>query len=90
MILIFLNVKKLEKLFSDKSLQIEIDVIKDYDMTPGSRRPKFVMQTCAHVSGAAFLYNHELLEIYSSQNTQPSNGQEEKVSLFVIHTKQFF
>lgn len=42
----------LEKWFS-----MEIDVVKDYEMVPGTRRPKIVMQTCAHVSGAAYFYD---------------------------------
>lgn len=36
---------------------MEVDVIKDYEMVPGSRRPKIIMQTCAHVSGAAHFYD---------------------------------
>lgn len=36
---------------------MEINVIKDYEMVPGSCRPKIVMQTCAHVSGAAYFYD---------------------------------
>ncbi|RNA42486.1 methylmalonic aciduria and homocystinuria type C -like protein [Brachionus plicatilis] len=44
--------KELENWFA-----MDVDVIKDYEMMPGSRRPKIIMQTCAHVSGAAYFYD---------------------------------
>ncbi|UJR28526.1 hypothetical protein I4U23_009763 [Adineta vaga] len=38
----------------------EIDVLFDYDLWP-TRRPKIIMQTVGHVSGAAYFYSREHL-----------------------------
>jgi hypothetical protein len=39
----------------------EILAIKDHELDPRTRRAKIVMQTCAHISGAAYFYNANLL-----------------------------
>ena len=39
-------------------LKEEIDVIHDFELTP-NRRPKILVQTAGHVSGAAFYYQKE-------------------------------
>lgn len=41
---------------------MDIELIKDYEMMPGQRRPKIVMQTCAHISGAAYFYDPKRIE----------------------------
>lgn len=33
-----------------------ISIFKDYEMKPGTRRPKVLVQTAGHVSGAAYFY----------------------------------
>ena len=49
---------------------VEIDVIKDYEMIPGARRAKIIMQTCAHVSGAAYFYDKKLIPVDEKKNLQ--------------------
>ena len=39
----------------------EIDLLFDYDLWP-SRRPKVIMQTVGHVSGAAHFYSRQQLQ----------------------------
>ena len=39
----------------------EIDIVFDYDLWP-SRRPKVIMQTVGHVSGAAYFYSRQQLQ----------------------------
>lgn len=39
--------------------QHEIEVIHDFEMHPGSRRPKVLVQTAAHVAGAAYYYQRD-------------------------------
>lgn len=34
----------------------EVEIIHDFEMVPGSRRPKVLVQTAAHISGAAYYY----------------------------------
>lgn len=51
--------------------KVEIDVIKDYEVSPATRRARIIMQTCAHISGAAHYYD-------SKNSSFPEN---EKVSL---------
>ena len=36
---------------------IEIDLIRDYELHFATRKAKIIMQTCAHVSGAAYFYD---------------------------------
>lgn len=40
-----------------KSSDIQVEMIKDNEIAPDTRRAKIVMQTCAHVSGAAYFYD---------------------------------
>ena len=47
---------------------VDIDVIKDYEMIPGARRAKIIMQTCAHVSGAAYFYDKKLIPVDEKKN----------------------
>jgi methylmalonic aciduria homocystinuria type C protein len=42
---------------------VEVDIIKDYEITPDTRRARILMQTCAHISGAAFFYNPKKFNI---------------------------
>lgn len=35
---------------------ISAKIIYDYEMRPGTRRPKVLVQTAGHVSGAAYFY----------------------------------
>lgn len=41
---------------------VEIDAIKDYEISPGSRKARIIMQTCAHVSGAACYYDSKSVD----------------------------
>jgi methylmalonic aciduria homocystinuria type C protein len=41
-----------------------MEIISDYDVVPSTRRAKVVMQTCAHVSGAAFYYDPNKVDSY--------------------------
>jgi hypothetical protein len=62
-IFIKIKLKKLNQLIKEEeNSNIEIEIVNDFDMTPGTRRPKIIMQTCAHISGAAFYYNKKLIE----------------------------
>uniref|UniRef100_UPI00358F3979 cyanocobalamin reductase / alkylcobalamin dealkylase-like isoform X2 n=1 Tax=Myxine glutinosa TaxID=7769 RepID=UPI00358F3979 len=46
-------------------------VLHDYDVEPVSRRPRILVQTAAHVAGAAFYYQrHDLLEDPWSKGTK--------------------
>ena len=45
----------------DDDLNIEITTIKDYETEPATRRAKIVMQTVAHISGAAYYYSQNLI-----------------------------
>lgn len=54
----FNDEKKVENdVLAKENSNIEIELIKDYELQPGTRRARVVMQTCAHVSGAAFYYD---------------------------------
>ena len=35
---------------------MHIDVLHDFEMRPGTRKPKILVQTAGHVSGAAYFY----------------------------------
>jgi methylmalonic aciduria homocystinuria type C protein len=59
----------LEKKFNG----ISIDLINDYDMTPGTRRAKIVMQTCAHISGAAYFYDKKLIASFPNETEEIKN-----------------
>ncbi|XP_780527.3 methylmalonic aciduria and homocystinuria type C protein homolog [Strongylocentrotus purpuratus] len=37
----------------------EVDIIQDFEMHPVTRRPKLLVQTAGHVSGAAFYYKRD-------------------------------
>ncbi|XP_071492457.1 cyanocobalamin reductase / alkylcobalamin dealkylase-like [Diadema antillarum] len=37
----------------------EVDIIQDFEMHPATRRPKLLVQTAGHVSGAAYYYKKE-------------------------------
>lgn len=55
--------KKLEKKLNvNGDENIEIQAIKDFELDPRTRRAKIVMQTCAHISGAAYLYKASCLQ----------------------------
>lgn len=51
----------------------EIDVIHDFEIQMPSRRPKILMQTVAHVSGAAYYYKEK--SDRSETNTEPKRRQ---------------
>ncbi len=54
---------KLDKEFCENGIEsIRIKVVKDYEIEPATRRAKIVMQTCAHISGAAYFYNQNLIK----------------------------
>lgn len=38
-----------------------ISVLYDYEMTPGTRRPKVLVQTAGHVSGAVYFYQKDYI-----------------------------
>lgn len=58
----FVLQQKLEQSLNHKGGNlIEIKCIKDYEMEAATRRAKIVMQTCAHVSGAAYYYKQDLI-----------------------------
>lgn len=49
-----------------------VNVIYDYDIDPRTRRPKIIMQTAGHVSGAAYYYQrHDV--------TSPTAWSDEQV-----------
>ena len=47
----------------EEKYSIQIEALRDFELTPGTRRPKIIMQTCAHVSGAAYFYDPKKLRI---------------------------
>ena len=71
---------------------IEIELIKDYELQPGTRRARVVMQTCAHVSGAAFYYDPKK---HCSKVDIPVKSQDEQTRkvnqliLFSLNNKFF-
>lgn len=40
----------------------EVEIIHDFEMVPGTRRPKVLVQTAAHISGAAYYYQQSDVE----------------------------
>lgn len=69
------KIKKLHTVISDK----QIDIMFDYEVLP-NRRPKVLVQTAGHVSGAAFYYRKE------SVKNQPSSwGENAKIYGVSIH-----
>jgi len=50
--------------------EFAVEVIHDFELFMPNRRPKVLVQTAAHVSGAAFYYKSEAVE-----STDPSNRQ---------------
>lgn len=70
----------MENEFREKNVDIEVDLINDYDMVPGVRRPRIVMQTCAHISGAAYYYNQDLI----ANKQLESNGDESEKKVRII------
>jgi len=68
-------------LFNKNSVEIEIDLIKDFEMI--QRRAKILMQTVCHISGAAYLYDKNL--IHEKYNEQGEKSDEpKKVKNFFI------
>jgi hypothetical protein len=61
-------------LFNKNSVEIEIDLIKDFEMI--QRRAKILMQTVCHISGAAYLYDKNL--IHEKYNEQGEKSDEPK------------
>ncbi|XP_041358604.1 cyanocobalamin reductase / alkylcobalamin dealkylase-like isoform X3 [Gigantopelta aegis] len=57
-------------------LEEEVEVIHDFEMTP-NRRPKVLLQTAGHVSGAAYYYQQNDLK----ENTWPQKKKMYGVSI---------
>ncbi|CAF0716922.1 unnamed protein product [Brachionus calyciflorus] len=65
----------------------EIDVIKDFEMMPGNRRPKIIMQTCAHVSGAAYFYDPKKIENDRLNDETNTNLLKKNLMGVCLHSK---
>ena len=64
---------------------VRVNLIKDFEMDPVSRRARIIMQTCAHVSGAAYYYDPKKLNIHASQSiTQSACKKVNTISLLDI------
>ncbi|KAF2359873.1 Methylmalonic aciduria and homocystinuria type C family [Trinorchestia longiramus] len=57
--------KALFKEMTDLLPELKVDVIHDFDMTP-MRRPKILVQTVGHISGAVYMYRLEDLKSHES------------------------
>jgi hypothetical protein len=69
-------------LFNKNSVEIEIDLIKDFEMI--QRRAKILMQTACHVSGAAYLYDKNLIqEKYNEQGEKTDKPKKVKFFLYL-------
>lgn len=64
-------------------------MIKDYDIAPDTRRPKIVMQTCAHVSGAAYYYDPKkhCENMHIPVKTQDEETRKVRFKVSVINKK---
>lgn len=69
----------MENEFQERNVDIEVDLINDYDMVPGARRPRIIMQTCAHISGAAYYYNQDLIANKQLDSSSNDKQSEKKV-----------
>jgi hypothetical protein len=48
---------KIQKLAILLTENVHVETIQDFELDPSSRRAKILMQTCAHISGAAYYYD---------------------------------
>lgn len=48
-----------KELFLKKFSDHKTTVLHDFEMRPGSRRPKVLVQTAGHVSGAVYFYQKQ-------------------------------
>jgi len=56
---------KLDDIFRENGdEEYEIKIYKDYEIEPATRRAKILMQTCGHISGAAYYYSQNLIKDY--------------------------
>jgi hypothetical protein len=60
---------------------ISIETINDYDIDPGTRRARIVMQTCAHISGAAYFYDPKK---YQNELTTPSKDPNQPIKKVIF------
>ena len=75
--------KKFQTKLAESSPSVEIESIQDFEMVPGIRRAKIVMQTAAHVSGAAYFYDQKLItqtSVTVSEDLNNNNQVSKKVS----------
>lgn len=66
-----------------KSSDIEVEIIKDNEIAPDTRRPKIVMQTCAHVSGAAYFYDPKKYCLNANIPVKSQDPESRKVYLIL-------
>ena len=66
---------------------ISVETIKDYDIDPGTRRAKIVMQTCAHISGAAYFYDPKK---YQNELMAPGKDPNQPVKKVNFYLNFFF
>jgi len=79
----------LEKLNLIKQNGIEIDLIRDYELHFATRKAKIIMQTCAHVSGAAYFYDpkrfsEETLNLKKKVNNSNNSNNLKSYHLKII------
>ena len=55
--------------FSDN----EVDVYYDYELTPGTRRPRILVQTAGHVAGAAYFYQQSNISADALESADESS-----------------
>jgi len=68
--------KSTSKLF----MEHEIEMMHDFEIRPGTRRPKILVQTAGHVSGAAYFYQKENI-------TNPPWASDQNIYGVSLHPK---
>ena len=92
---LFERVKNKLEIDLDGLDDISIETIKDYDIDPGTRRAKIVMQTCAQISGAAYFYDpkkyqNELMTPGKDPNQPVKKVNYSLIKLFLSGIKSLF